>query len=102
MVQTSVFADWHGSMRDRRASAKINDRLLRAANGNFSDHKSVQGGVFEMRIDIGPGYRVYYFLHGAALVILLCGGDKRTQKADVAEAKRLKAEIERTDGTSSL
>jgi putative addiction module killer protein len=102
LVETPVFADWFGSMRDRRASAAINNRLLRAANGNFGDYRSVQGGVFEMRVDIGPGYRVYYFRRENALVFLLCGGDKQTQKADIAEAKRLKVEIERKDGTSSL
>lgn len=77
--------------------ARIIDRLKRASNGNFGDHKSVQDGVFEMRIDYGPGYRVYYFRRGKELVILLCGGDKGTQKADIAEAKRLKAAIENSD-----
>lgn len=102
LLETSVFADWLGSLRDRRAMAKIVDRLKRASNGNFGDHKSVKGGVFEMRIDTGSGYRVYYFQRGKELVILLCGGDKRTQDADVAEAKRLKEEIERRDGAAPL
>ncbi|MEJ2408499.1 MAG: type II toxin-antitoxin system RelE/ParE family toxin, partial [Novosphingobium sp.] len=82
--------------------ARIADRLKRASNGNFGDHKSVQDGVFEMRIDYGPGYRVYYFRRGKELVILLCGGDKRTQKADIAQAKRLKAEIERQNGADPV
>ena len=102
LVETQVFADWLGSLRDRRAMAKIVDRLKRASNGNFGDHKSVKGGVFEMRIDYGPGYRVYYFQRGKELVILLCGGDKRTQDADIAEAKRLKEEIERQDGATPV
>jgi putative addiction module killer protein len=101
LAETSVFAEWLGSLRDRRAMARIIDRLKRASNGNFGDHKSVGGGVFELRIDTGPGYRVYYFRRGTELVILLCGGDKGTQVADIAQAKRLKAEIE-TDGTKAI
>ncbi len=102
VAETPVFALWFGSLRDRRASAKIGDRLLRASNGNFGDVKSAGGGISEMRIDYGPGYRVYFFKRGNELVILLCGGDKRTQQSDIAEAKRLKAEIERTHGTSPI
>jgi putative addiction module killer protein len=102
LLETPVFSDWLGSLRDRRAMAKIIDRLKRASNGNFGDHKSVKGGVFEMRIDHGPGYRVYYFQRGKELVILLCGGDKRTQNADIAEAKRIKAEIERSDEANAV
>ena len=102
LAETYAFADWLGSLRDRRAMAKIIDRLKRASNGNFGDHRSVKGGVFEMRVDYGPGYRVYYFQRGKQLVILLCGGDKRTQDADIAEAKRLKEEIERQDGATPV
>ena len=102
LVETARFADWLGSLRDRRATAKIVDRLKRSSNGNFGDWKSAGGGIFEMRIDYGPGYRVYYFQRGKELVILLCGGDKRTQDADIAEAKRLKEEIERQDGATPV
>lgn len=102
MEETSVFTKWLGSVRDRRAKTKIADRLKRASNGNFGDYRSVQGGVFELRIDHGPGYRVYFFQRGKELVILLCGGDKRTQDADIAYAKRLKAEIEKRDGASTV
>ncbi|MDE2403845.1 MAG: type II toxin-antitoxin system RelE/ParE family toxin [Sphingomonadales bacterium] len=102
LAETPVFTDWLGSLRDRRAMARIVDRLKRASNGNFGDHKSVGGGVFELRVDYGPGYRVYYFQRGRELVILLCGGDKRTQDADVAQAKQLKEEIERDNGASSV
>ena len=102
LAETPVFTRWIGSLRDRRAMAKIVDRLKRASNGNFGDHRSVKGGVFEMRIDHGPGYRVYYFQRGKQLVILLCGGDKKTRDADIAEAKRLKEEIERQDGATSI
>lgn len=102
LAETIEFARWLGSLRDIRAIAKITDRLKRASNGNFGDHKSVKGGVFEIRIDYGPGYRVYFFQRGKELVILLCGGDKRSQDDDVARAKRLKEEIERRDGDTTV
>jgi putative addiction module killer protein len=102
LVEAPVFSEWLGSLRDRRAMAKVLDRLKRASNGNFGDCKSVKGGVSEMRIDYGPGYRVYFFQQGKELVILLCGGDKRTQDADIAQAKRLKEEIEQQDGTAPV
>lgn len=102
LEETKIFSDWLGSLRDRRARARIVGRLKRASNGNFGDHKSLKDGVFEMRVDVGPGYRVYYFRRGKQLVLLLCGGDKRTQHADVAEAKRLKAEIESRDEDKTL
>jgi len=72
------------------------DRIKRASNGNFGDAKSVGSGVSEMRIDTGPGYRVYFFRRGQELVILLCGGDKKSQQADIAQAVRMKEEIERS------
>lgn len=102
MEETFEFAKWLGALRDRKAKTKIADRLRRASNGNFGDYRSVQGGVFELRVNCGPGYRVYFFQRGKELVILLCGGDKRTQNADVAYAKRLKAEIEKRDGATPV
>jgi putative addiction module killer protein len=81
---------------DRRAAARIVDRLKRASDGNFGDVKPAGSGVSEMRIDYGPGYRVYFFRRGKQLVILLCGGDKKTQNADIAQAVRMKGEIERS------
>ena len=102
LEETLDFAKWLTGLRDRKAKVMIADRIKRAANGNFGTIRSVQGGVFEMKIDHGPGYRVYYFQRGKQLVILLCGGDKRTQDADVAFAKRLKEEIESRGGTAPL
>lgn len=102
LEETLDFAKWLGKLRDRKARAMISDRLKRAASGNFGTIRSVQGGVFEMKIDHGPGYRVYYFQRGEELVILLCGGDKRTQNADIAYAKRLKEEIERRGGNTTI
>jgi putative addiction module killer protein len=95
--ETTDFVSWLDSLRDRRASGRIIDRIKRASNGNFGDVKSAGGGISEMRIDYGPGYRVYFFQRNRELVILLCGGDKRTQQADIDEAKRLKAAIEYVD-----
>jgi putative addiction module killer protein len=102
LEETLDFANWLAALRDGKAKAMIADRIKRAGNGNFGTIRSVHGGVFEMKIDHGPGYRVYYFQRGKQLVILLCGGDKRTQKADIAFARRLKEEIERRGGDKAL
>ena len=100
--QTAEFAKFLPSLRDRRAVAKITDRLLRMADGNFGDVKDAGKGVSEMRIDYGPGYRVYFSQRGNELVVLLCGGDKRTQNRDIAFAKRLKADLERGNGIAPI
>ena len=97
--QTAVFASWLTGLRDhqrdiRRAKARIAERLHRFGAGNPGDIKSVGDGVTEMRIDYGPGYRVYYTRRGSVVVILLCGGDKRGQQRDIRRAKTLAAEIE--------
>ena len=73
-------------LRDARARVAILRRVDRAALGNFGNHKACRDGVSEMRIDCGPGYRVYYFQHGEMFVVLLCGGDKRGQDADISRA----------------
>ena len=96
LAETDEFHRWLGSLTDRRAMARIIDRIKRASNGNFGDAKAVGSGVSEMRIDTGPGYRVYFFRRGKELVILLCGGDKKSQQADIAQAVRMKEEIERS------
>lgn len=80
------FTDWLRELRDRSARARIETRLARVALGNFGDSKPVGEGVHELRIDHGPGYRVYYARHGLAVVLLLVGGDKRTQAGDIARA----------------
>lgn len=79
-------AEWLGRLRDRDAQARIAARLVRLQAGNRGDWKPVGAGVFELRIDAGPGYRVYCAQHGAELVLLLCGGDKRTQSHDIEVA----------------
>lgn len=89
LVKTDVFNDWFEALRDIRAKARIGARLDRFAAGNQGDAKPVGDGVSELRIDYGPGYRVYFAQRGILVAILLCGGDKRTQESDIAEAKRL-------------
>lgn len=92
--QTEVFADWLNGLRDRRAQARIDVRLRRLSLGNFGDTKSLGDGVSELRIDYGPGYRLYYTRRGEQIVILLCGGDKKRQNADIARAKEMVKEVD--------
>jgi putative addiction module killer protein len=82
------FSDWMESLRDTKARAKIRVRLDRISLGNFGDCHGVGEGVQELRIDYGPGYRVYFGQEGATIVLLLCGGDKSTQTKDIDTAKR--------------
>ena len=87
--KTEVFAKWLDALKDIRARARVIVRIERLAAGNPGDVKSVGGGVSGLRIDYGPGYRVYYKKHGRQVVILLAGGDKRTQSRDIKTAVRL-------------
>lgn len=87
------FVQWIEALTDAHARVRIQVRLARAALGNFGDHKPVGDGVLELRIDWGPGYRVYFARVGAALLILLCGGDKTTQEEDIARAKSYLADF---------
>lgn len=89
LKQTDVFRKWERKLKDRKARALIAARLYRLANGLAGDVSPVGGGVSELRIHYGPGYRVYFRQQGATIVILLCGGDKATQAGDIATAKRL-------------
>lgn len=95
--QTKLFADWVASLRDENAIARINIRIRRLSLGNPGDTKSVGAGVSEMRVDYGPGYRLYFTRRGLNIVLLICGGDKRTQAADIARAKAIAQET--TDDT---
>jgi putative addiction module killer protein len=90
--QTVLFSAWMEGLRDMRAVARIVARIRRLSLGNFGDVKSVGSGVSELRIDHGPGYRVYFTRSGATLVILLCGGDKRTQERNILKARELAKE----------
>jgi putative addiction module killer protein len=83
---TDIFQEWLDSLGDAKTEAKIAARITRLAAGNFGDCKPLSDGVWELRIDWGPGYRVYYALISRACVLLLCGGDKRKQSADISRA----------------
>ncbi|MGY3494775.1 type II toxin-antitoxin system RelE/ParE family toxin [Bradyrhizobium sp. USDA 4502] len=93
VVQTDAFAHWLNSLADIKAVARIGARIRRLELGNPGDVKSVGEGVSEMRIDYGPGYRVYFTRRGKTIVLLLCGGDKRTQSKDVKAAQTMVKEI---------
>jgi putative addiction module killer protein len=87
-----IFIAWLNNLKDRRAAARIAARILRLEDGNLGDVKPVGEGVSEMRIDYGPGYRVYFVQTGRTVFLLLCGGDKRKQGRDIAKAKKLAKE----------
>ena len=87
--KTETFAQWLDGLRDVRARARVQVRIERLAAGNAGDVEPVGEGVSELRIDYGPGYRVYFKKRGREVVILLAGGDKRTQSADIKTALRL-------------
>lgn len=91
--QTEAYSGWFRKLRDRQARARINVRIRRLSLGNPGDVKSVGEGVSELRIDYGPGYRVYFTKRGETFVILLAGGDKRTQERDIKTALKLAREV---------
>ena len=92
--QTQQFRTWLRRLKDSNTVARIVARIRRMEQGNFGDTRSVGAGVMELRIDYGPGYRAYYVNRGAEIVILLCGGDKRTQQQDIRRAHDLARDLE--------
>lgn len=91
IIRSDEFEHWLRDLRDLRARAKIQARILRLELGNPGDVKPVGKGLSEMRIDHGPGYRVYYLRQGDVMIVLLCGGDKSTQDKDIKLAKAIAA-----------
>ncbi len=91
--QTEAYSRWFEELRDRQARARINIRIRRLSLGNFGDIKPVGEGVSELRIEYGPGYRVYFAQRGRALVVLLAGGDKHSQEKDIKRALDLAREL---------
>jgi putative addiction module killer protein len=87
--QTEEYAQWFESLRDRQAKSRIDIRIRRLSLGNPGDVKPIGEGLSELRIDYGPGYRVYFVQRGDVLIVLLAGGDKRTQDQDIRLAKQL-------------
>ena len=94
ILQTTLFATWLRDLKDRRAKARIADRVKRLAAGQPGDTKPVGGGVQELRLHFGPGYRVYYMWQGTLLVMLLNGGDKDSQQRDIARSQKLAKEAD--------
>ncbi|MXW92951.1 MAG: type II toxin-antitoxin system RelE/ParE family toxin [Rhodospirillaceae bacterium] len=92
--QTRAFSDWLEKLRDLQAVARIDLRIRRMSLGNPGDVRPVGGGVSELRVDVGPGYRVYFTRRPDGTVILLCGGDKRRQRADIARARQMAKEVD--------
>jgi putative addiction module killer protein len=93
ILEASEYATWFESLRDRMAKTRILIRLRRLSLGNFGDVKAVGEGVSELRIDYGPGYRIYFLRKGATLVVLLGGGVKRTQTRDIQRAIALSKDL---------
>lgn len=93
VVQLDLFREWLAALRDGAARARITARIRRLEMGNRGDYKNLGDGVTELKIDYGPGYRLYYAMHGLTAVIMLCGGDKSTQNQDITDAKRLAAKL---------
>lgn len=91
--QTQTFTVWHSSIRDLRAKIAIARRIDRAAAGNPGDVKSVGDGISELRVDVGAGYRVYFTVRSGIVIVLLAGGDKSSQDADIRRAKKLAKEV---------
>ncbi|MGY2051411.1 type II toxin-antitoxin system RelE/ParE family toxin [Methylobacterium sp. JK268] len=89
--ETNSFSDWIAGLRDREARSRINIRIRRLTLGNLGKVEPVGEGVSELKIDYGPGYRVYFMQRGKDIILLLCGGDKSTQSVDIARAKELAA-----------
>lgn len=92
--QTADYARWYARLRDFRAKARIDARLRRLSLGHLGDAKTLGDGLAELRVDYGPGYRIYYVRRGATVIVLLAGGDKSRQSADIAKARTLAAELE--------
>lgn len=91
--KTALYVQWFESLRDRRVKARVDVRVFRLAHGNPGQHRVLANGVVELKIDYGPGYRVYFTRRGAELVLLLAGGDKTTQQWDIEAAIRLSKEL---------
>jgi putative addiction module killer protein len=92
--QTTEFADWLDELKDKRAQLRIAARLRLAEAGNLGDWKTIDGALSEMRVDVGPGYRLYFTRRANVVVVMLAGGDKSSQSRDIARAKRILKELE--------
>lgn len=91
--ETADYSRWADGLKDRRAVARIEAQILRRAAGFTGNSKAVGEGVSELKVDYGPGYRVYYVQRGDIMLVLLCGGTKKGQQADIQQAKKLAAQL---------
>jgi putative addiction module killer protein len=91
--QTAVFAEWLDGLADERAASRIAQRIVRLQAGLFGDAKAVGDGISELRVDYGPGYRIYFVRRGQLIVVLLCGGTKRSQAKDIGAAKAMAKDV---------
>ena len=98
VVQSTTFREWLAELKDKDAADRIAVRLHRAALGNLGDTRSVGSGVHEMRISYGPGYRLYFIREGETVIVLLCGGDKGSQRRDIRQAKWMAADRRKANG----
>jgi putative addiction module killer protein len=94
ILKSATFDVWFSRLKDRQAMVRIAARIDRLALGNPGDVRPVGAGISELRIDYGPGYRVYFVQRGSTVVVILCGGDKRTQAADIKRAVKIAADWE--------
>jgi putative addiction module killer protein len=91
--QTTTYSDWFGTLRDRVAKVRIDIRIRRLSLGNPGDVKPIGEGISEMRVNYGPGYRIYFVQKGSEYVVLLAGGDKSSQERDIRQAKALARDL---------
>jgi putative addiction module killer protein len=89
IVESATYKTWFAGLRDIQVRARIDARIRRLSLGNPGQHRVLKGGIAELKIDTGPGFRVYFAQRGQTLVILLCGGDKSTQQTDIRKARRI-------------
>ncbi|HDR8910186.1 TPA: type II toxin-antitoxin system RelE/ParE family toxin [Burkholderia multivorans] len=93
LLRSTEFNDWLANLRDQRGKARIAARLISAQLGNVGEYRVLDEGVCELKIDFGPGYRVYYVRRGEVVYLLLCGGDKSTQRKDIKRAVQMAREL---------
>ena len=96
ILTTDVFDEWLANLKNSKAKATITKRIMRAMQGNFGDHKFLRESLWEMRIDTGKGYRVYYNQRGKVIYLLLCGGDKSSQRQDIERAITMISQLEQS------
>ena len=92
IIESNTFTGWFSRLRDTTAKLKIDARMRSVAEGNLGDTRAVGNGVFELRIHYGPGYRLYFIRNGPNIIVLLCGGDKSSQRRDIERARQLARE----------